>query len=95
MQVIGGIQRFAAITRINEMNLRTISTRKCAVYSTGLSRPAALVLARQHNEVNLVQRQTSFPEVAACCRRLVFSHFGEGETMTMIPIIPRYNSQDC
>ena len=62
----------------------------------GLGRSATLVLAKQHNEFNQIQRITSFPEVAACCRRLVFSHFAEPESVddgTTNPIIPRYNSQ--
>ena len=78
-QVIGGIQRYNAILQVNEVMERKITSRKCAVYGRGLPRPAALVLARQHNEFNLIQRVTSFAEIAACCRRLLFSHFGENE----------------
>ena len=95
--MIGGIQRFTAISRINEKGEgRRITTRKCAVYGSGLSRSASLVLARQHNEFNQIQRTTSFPEMAACCRRLLFSHFAEenekDDGVTM-PVIPRYNTQ--
>ena len=45
------------------MNQRKITTRKCAIYGKGMTRPAALVLARQHNEFNSIQRCTSFPEM--------------------------------
>ncbi len=96
-QVIGGIQRFTAITRINARNEgRKITTRKCAVYGSGLSRSASLVLARQHNEYNQIQRTTSFPELAACCRRLLFSHFAsenEGDDGVTLLDVPRYNTQ--
>ena len=95
-QVIGGIQRFNAISKVNDMDgARKISSRKCAVYGSGLSRSALLVLAKQHNEFNQIQRTTSFPEIAACCRRLLFSHFAQeaevddGDTM---PEVPRYNT---
>lgn len=96
--MIGGVQRFNAIMKINEMTSvtgRSILTRQCAVYSSGLTRTAALVLARQHNEINQIQRTTSFPEVAASCRRLLFSHFAEPGTTDNIDTdltIPRYNS---
>lgn len=74
---------------------RKISARKCAVYGKGLSRSAALVLAKQHNEINNIQRSTTFPEVAACCRRLLFTHFGDGADDDGVthPTIPHYNSQ--
>lgn len=81
---------------INERGGRKITFRKCAVYGRGLTRQAALTLARQHNEYNQIQRNTSFPEMASCCRRLLFSHFAkeeefdDGETDIAIP---RYNSQ--
>ena len=96
--MIGGIQRYNAILRINDINQitgRNIITRKCAVYGKGLTRAALLVLARQHNEINQVQRVTSFPEVAACCRRLLFSHFAEGASDDGVtnPSLPRYNTQ--
>ena len=49
------------------------------------------MLARQHNDIH---RETTFPEVAASCRRLLFLHFGDknddGEYM---PSVPRYNTQ--
>ena len=92
--MIGGIQRFTAITQVNES--RQITTRKCAVYGGGLSRSASLVLARQHNEFNQIQRTTSFPELAASCRRLLFAHFakkGEVDDGIVVPSVPRYNSQ--
>ena len=74
---------------------RNIMSRKCAVYSKGLTRLAALVLAKQHNDVNNIQRTTTFPEVAACCRRLLFSHFGGGAEDDGVthPAVPHYNSQ--
>ena len=74
---------------------RKILTRRCSIYGSGLSRTATLVLAKQHNEFNQIQRVTCFPEVAACCRRLMFSHFAGPEDIddgTTIPVIPRYNS---
>ena len=76
------------------MNQRKITTRKCAIYGKGMTRPAALVLARQHNKFNSIQRCTSFPEMAACCRRLLFSHFcGEGDDDGETDItVPKYNS---
>lgn len=95
MQVIGGIQRFQAISIVNEEGKRTIRSRKCSVYGQGLPRPATLVLARQHNEFNSIQRTTSFPELAACCRRLLFSHFAVGEGPddgTTELLVPRYNT---
>ena len=58
-------------------------------------RDAALVLARQHNKFNSIQRCTSFPEMAACCRRLLFSHFcGEGDDDGRVTdiTVPKYNS---
>ena len=62
------------------MNQRMITARKRAIYGKGMKCPAALVLARQHNEFNSIQRCTSFPEMAACYRMLLFSHFcGEGD----------------
>ncbi len=96
-QVIGGIQRFTAITKVNAMeDGRKITSRKCAVYGSGLSRSALLVLARQHNEFNQIQRATSFPELAGCCRRVLFVHFAskdEADDGVTVPDIPRYNSQ--
>lgn len=95
IQVIGGIQRWNAICKINAMDQsRKIINRKCAVYDKLLTRAAALDLARQHNEYNSIQRTTTFPEVAACCRMLLFSHFAtKGETDDGITdlIVPRYN----
>ena len=75
---------------------RKINKRKCAVYGSKLSRAGKLVLARQHNEFNQIQRTTSFPEMAACCRRLLFAHFSpdKADDGTFSPDIPRYNSQD-
>ena len=61
-----------------------------------MSRLALLVLARQHNEINQIQRNTTFPEVAASCHRLLFAHFGEEGTSDdgeYMPDIPRYNTQ--
>ena len=75
---------------------RKIRQRKCAVYGNGLSRAGKLVLARQHNEFNQIQRTTSFPEMAACYRRLLFAHFSSDSTDddTFQPDVPRYNTQD-
>ena len=65
------------------------------LYGNGLSTSAILLLPRQHNEYNQIQRVTTFPEVAAYCRCLLFSHFGadivDDENASLE--IPRYNSQ--
>lgn len=94
--MIGGIQRFSAISKLNEAaGTKIISSRKCTVYGKGLSRQSLLILAKQHNEFNQIQRETTFPEVAASCRRLVFAHFAEGseDDGQYMPSIPRYNSE--
>ena len=66
------------------------------VYGNALSVSSVLLLARQHNDYNRIQRVTSFPEVAAYCRRLLFSHFGDNvvDEENVSLDIPRYNSQD-
>ena len=64
------------------MNQRKITTRKCAIYGKGMTRPAALVLARQHNEFNSIQRCTSFPEMAAVAGGF-FSPTSVGKEMMM------------
>lgn len=90
------MQRFKAITLINAKGTRKILSRKCCVYGASLPRKTLLMLARQHNDINEIQRETTFAEVAASCRRLLFLHFGDknliddGEYM---PSIPRYNTQ--
>ena len=61
-----------------------------------MCRKSMLKLARQHNDFNEIQRETTFCEVAASCRRLLFVHFGgedcddDGEFM---PLVARYNSK--
>ena len=96
-QVIGGVQRFTAIAKINESGEgREIISRKCVVYGCDLSRRASLILAKQHNEYNQIQRSTTFAEIASSCRRLLFSHFapeGQKDDGSFMPVIPRYNSQ--
>ncbi len=96
-QVVGGIQRYTAITKVNaEGGSRKIHTRRCAVYGSGLSREQILVLAQQHNRFNQVQRSTTFPEIAAACRRLMFLHFAEEDRHDdgqYNPPVPRYNTQ--
>ena len=59
-----------------------------------MSRSAMLTLARQHNDVNQVQRITTFPELAACCRRLLYSHFAEDakDDEEYFPNIPQFKS---
>jgi len=48
---------------------------------------------QQHNQYNQIQHSTTFPEIAAACRRLAFKHYAE-ESMTMENMIPpRYNTQ--
>ncbi len=95
--MIGGIQRWNAICKINAMDQSTgrkIANRKCALYDKLLTREAALDLARQHNEYNSIQRTTTFSEVAACCRMLLFSHFaakGVTDDGTTNLDVPRYN----
>ena len=66
------------------------------MYGCGLGQSAALLLARQHNEYNQVQRSTSFGEIAANCRRLLFAQFAPEISDTVhgdMPDLPRYNSQ--
>ena len=95
--MIGGVQRFSAITRVNSCSQgRKITTHKCAVYGNGLSHSSTLVLARQHNEFNQIQRTTSFPELAGCCQRLLFSHFAaddDTDDRLTMPTVPHYNTQ--
>ena len=54
-----------------------------------------LVLARRHNEINQVQRVTTFPEIAASCRRLLFVHFAKdgNHDESYMPDVPRYNTK--
>lgn len=87
------MQRLKAIEIINSKGQRNIATRKCSIYGHGLARPLVLMLARQHNDFNGIQRFTTFSEVAASCRRLIFLHFGSGEDDgNYMPTIPYYNS---
>ncbi len=53
----------------------SIASRKCAIYGNDIPRMAAMMLAKQHNEFNSIQRSTGFAELAACCRKLYFVHF--------------------
>lgn len=94
-QVIGGIQRFSAIRQLRQKGIRSITRRNCAVYGNGLSRLATLILARRHNEINQVQRVTTFPEIAASCRRLLFVHFATSgdHDPSYMPDVPRYNAK--
>lgn len=67
------------------------------MYGNGLTQEAALTLAQVHNETNQLQRATSFSEVVATCRRLLFSQFGPDLSDTAdgpMPEVPRYNAQD-
>ena len=96
-QVVGGVQRFTAICRINKVEgSRKITARRCAVYGQGLSTEAILTIAQQHNQYNQIQRTTTFPEIAAACRRLSFQHFaeeGKCDDGKYDPPVPRYNTQ--
>ena len=96
-QVVGGVQRFTAICRINEGDgCRKITARRCAVYGQGLSTEAILTIAQQHNLYNQIQRTTTFPEIAAACRRVLFQHFseeGKYDDGQYDPPVPRYNTQ--
>ena len=72
-----------------------ITQRKCVVYGSELSRICLLVLARQHNEYNQIQRETTFPETVSSCRQLLYSHFAVDngqDDRTYMPKIPHYNS---
>lgn len=97
-QVIGGVQRYNAILKVNESATdKKITTRKCSVYGSGMSNESILTLAQDHNSVNQVQRVTTFPEVAMICRRLLFKHFaceGQEDDGEYSPVVPRYNSND-
>lgn len=95
-KVIGGIQRFSAIRKVNKTEHgRKITSRKCATYASGLNRAGKLVLVRQHNEFNQIQRTTTFPKLSACCRRLMFTHFApdQCDDGTYAPNILSYNTQ--
>ena len=64
------------------------------MYESGFSHSALLILAKQHNEFNQIQCTTSFPEIAACYRWLLFSHFAwdvEGDGGVNMPDILCYN----
>lgn len=93
-QVVGGVQRFTAITRLMESGRKKISDRRCTIYGAGLSEEAILKVAQHHNFCNQVQRRTTFVEVAATCRRLCFKHFGNGHEDDGLfnPTVPRYNT---
>ena len=90
------MQRFLAIQIINQRGQK-INDRRCVVYGKGLSHAEALTLAQRHNEANQVQRATSFAEIAATCRRLIFAEFGNelhDDPEGVMPDIPRYNAQN-
>ena len=96
-QVVGGVQRFTAICHINEgEGCRKITARQCAVYGQGLSTEAILKIAQQHNLYNQIQRMTTFREIAAACRRVLFQHFseeGKCDDREYDPPVPCYNTQ--
>lgn len=73
----------------------TISHRHCAVYGTGLSRVSMHVLARRHNQINQVQRVTTFPEIATSCWSLLFVHFAKDShrDQSNMPDVPHYNTK--
>ncbi len=78
------------------MGTRNIANRKCAIYGNDIPRTAAMMLAKQHNEFNSIQRSTGFAELAACCRKLYFVHFAmDGVTDDGKTDLPRerYNSK--
>lgn len=93
--VIGGVQRYNAILKVNSEGKRKIRTRRCVVYSSDLGRKASLALARQHNEFNQIQRSTTFLEISGLCRKLMFTNFAGGhvDDGIFMPKIPRYNQQ--
>ena len=47
-QVVGGVQRFTAITRLMESGKKKISECRCTVYGAGLSEEAILKVAQHH-----------------------------------------------
>ena len=78
------------------MGMCSIASRKCAIYGNDIPRMAAMMLAKQHNEFNSIQRSTGFAELAACCRKLYFVHFAmDGVTDDGKTDLPRerYNSK--
>ena len=81
-QVVGGVQRFSATTRVMESSKKKISEHRCTIYGTKLFEEAILKVAQKvaqhHNFFNQVQKNTTFVEVAATCHRLCFKHFGNG-----------------
>lgn len=85
-QVIGGVQRFTAITKLNSPDV-VITTRKCSIYGSETPTEVLLLLAKEHNNLNQIQRVSTFPEVAGVCHRLLKSHFGDSP-------VPRYNTKD-
>ena len=93
--MIGGIQRFSAMRQLQQKGMRCINKRNCVVYGNGMSRVATLVLARRHTEINQIQRVTTFPEIAASCRRLLFVHFASNgnHDESYMPDVPRYNTK--
>ena len=93
-QVVGGVQRFTAISRLNESGKKKICERRCTIYGAGLTKEAILKVSQHHNVFNQVQRCTTFVEVAAACRRLCFKHFGDGhnDDGSYNPVVPRYNT---
>ena len=93
-QVVGGIQRFTAISRLNESGRKEIRERRCSIYGAGLTEEAIIKVSQHHNFFNQMQRHTTFVEVAAACRRLCFKHFGDGheDDGTYNPDVPRYNT---
>ena len=60
-----------AILMLNSSKKENIESR-CVVYGKDMQRSSALLLASQHNEYNQVQFVTTFPEIPASCRCLIF-----------------------
>ena len=79
LRTLEGFSILLQLQRNNHDGSRKIITRQCSVYGSDMSRLSLLILATQHNDINQIQRNTTFPIVAASCRRLLFVHFSEDQ----------------
>ena len=91
-EVIGGVHRYSAIKKINSSGIK-ITKQKCVVYGKGLSKENILLLAQHHNNLNQIQRVTTFSEAASICRNLLFAVDGQVDDGEYCPDTPRYNSK--
>ena len=63
-QIVGGIQRLTAISRLNESEQKEIRERHCSVYGAGLTEEAIISVHTPHF-LNQMHQHTTFVEVAA------------------------------